>query len=171
MGLRVISLRMGLLALLMWAATGSARDDRPPSVPIESQRHAVEEFIARFLSSFENLDMPVFIRCFADDATVFFPSPEPPERFNGRLAIRNHFQQVFDAIRKSASSGPPYHRLVPVDLEVQLLGVDAALVSFDLRNTERLARRTLVLKRVHGAWLIAHLHASNAPLTPATRQD
>jgi ketosteroid isomerase-like protein len=41
--------------------------------------------------------------CFADDATAFFPAPEPPERVAGKAAIRSRFQQVFDAIRKAAS--------------------------------------------------------------------
>jgi hypothetical protein len=31
-------------------------------------------------------------------------------------------------------------------------------------DRQRLARRTLVFKKVHGAWLIAHLHASNHQL-------
>jgi ketosteroid isomerase-like protein len=109
--------------------------------------------------------MPAFIACFADDATVFFPLPEPPERFNGKAAIRAQFQRVFAGIRGDASSGPPYHRLVPEDLQVQMLGAHSAVVSFHLRNSERIARRTLVFEQVRGVWLIAHLHASNVPRT------
>jgi len=41
--------------------------------------------------------------------------------------------------------------------------VIAAVTSFHLRNDERTARRTIVFKRVDGAWRIAHLHASNVP--------
>jgi hypothetical protein len=41
------------------------------------------------------------------------------------------------------------------------LSGDTAVVSFHLRNSERIARRTLVMKKARGAWLIAHLHASN----------
>ena len=139
----------GLLGLLLW--TGAAASDR----------QEIEQATAHFLSTFENLDMPAFIACFADDATAFFPAPEPPERATGKAAIRSRFQQVFDAIRQAASGGPPYHRLEPQDLEVQVLGADSAVVTFHLRNSERLARRTLVLKKVQGAWLIVHLHASN----------
>jgi hypothetical protein len=87
----------------------------------------------------------------------------------GKAAIRSRFEQVFDSIRKRASSGPPYHRLEAQDLQIQALGADTAVVSFHLRNSERLARRTLVLKKVQGAWLIAHLHGSNHPLQSATR--
>jgi hypothetical protein len=53
-----------------------------------------------------------------------------------------------------------YHRLAPQNLEVRVLGAESAVVSFHARNTRRIARRTLVLKKVQGVWLIAHLHAS-----------
>jgi|KBSMisStandDraft_5_1062788.scaffolds.fasta_scaffold938424_2 ketosteroid isomerase-like protein len=118
------------------------------------------EFAHRFLTAFENLDMDRFIECFAADATVFFPLPEPPSRFDGKQAIREHFQGVFDAIRGGAKSGPPYHTLNAEDLRTQPLGADAAVVTFHLRNAQRTARRTLVLHR-KGGWSIAHLHASN----------
>jgi ketosteroid isomerase-like protein len=138
-----------VLGVLLW--TGAAAGDR----------QEIEQATARFLASFENLDMPAFIACFAEDATAFFPAPEPPERVAGKAAIRSRFQRVFDAIRKGASGGPPYHRLEPQDLQIQSLSADTAVVSFHLRNSERIARRTLVMKKVRGTWLIAHLHASN----------
>jgi ketosteroid isomerase-like protein len=139
----------GLLALMLWTA-GAASDQQE-----------IEQATTHFLTSFENLDMPAFIACFTDDATAFFPAPEPPERVTGKAAIRSRFQLVFDAIRKSASAGPPYHRLEPQDLQIQSLSADTAVVSFHLRNSERIARRTLVMKKVRSTWLIAHLHASN----------
>jgi ketosteroid isomerase-like protein len=138
-----------VLGVLLW--TGAAAGDR----------QEIEQATARFLASFENLDMPAFIACFAEDATAFFPAPEPPERVAGKAAIRSRFQRVFDAIRKGASGGPPYHRLEPQDLQIQSLSADTAVVAFHLRNSERIARRTLVMKKVRGTWLIAHLHASN----------
>jgi ketosteroid isomerase-like protein len=160
----MLTLRLGILGVLLGAAvTTAAEQPRTPAPAIEAERRAVEDLTSRFLTSFERLEMPTFIACFADDATVFFPSPEPPERFKGKAAIRSHFQKVFDGIRRDAPSRPPYHRLDPQDLEVQLLGANAAVVSFHLRNSERLARRTLVLEKISGKWLIAHLHASNIP--------
>jgi ketosteroid isomerase-like protein len=124
--------------------------------------------VQRFLTAFENLDLDAFIACFDDDATVFFPTPEPPQRFDGKAAVRAHFSQVFAAIRQgSQATAPPYHRLAPEDLTVQPLGRDAALVSFHLRNAERIARRTLVLSRGSGGWTIRHLHASNVAREPA----
>jgi len=123
----------------------------------------VRAFAMHFLSAFENLDMPTFIACFADEATAFFPSPEPPLRFSGKATIQQRFEIVFSAIRASASEGPPFHRLPPQDLLVQIINPETALVSFHLLNAERTARRSLVLVKLEGTWRILHLHASNGP--------
>lgn len=141
------------------AATAAASAFAAPQTKVDAA-------VSKFLRAFENLDLEAFTACFAEDATVFFPAPEPAERFEGKAAIRAHFQLVFEAIRKqSGAASPPYHHLDPEGLQVRMLGPDAALVSFQLRNRERLARRSLVLRRSGGTWLIVHLHASNLPLT------
>src|SRR6266481_9749807 len=133
--------------------------------PNESgDRAAIEAFIRKFLRAFEDLDMQQFIACFADNATAFFPLPEPPERVEGKQAIQKRFEQVFASIRSTAKSGPPFHHLAPEDLAIQMMPGQTAVVSFHLRNSERIARRTLVLTNTSGQWLILHLHASNAPL-------
>lgn len=145
-----------LLALLMcMTATAAPTNDRQD----------VEQAVTHWLGIFENLDMRAFMDCFTDDATVFMPSfvpaPDIPERIDGKAAVRSGFEQIFAAIRKGASGGPPYHRLQPEDLQIQLSGADSAIVTFHLRNSQRIARRTLVMRKVQGTWLIAHLHASN----------
>jgi uncharacterized protein (TIGR02246 family) len=122
------------------------------------------DFVRRFLHAFERLDLAAFAACFADDATAFFPQPEPPERFDGRLAIAAQFERVFAGIRASATAGPPWHRLDAQDLAVQAVSDDVAIVSLHLRNASRLARRTLVLRRTGTGWRVAHLHASNVTL-------
>ena len=127
-------------------------------------RAAIKAFTREFLRAFENLDMQQFIACFADDATVFFPMPEPPERVQGKQAIQQRFERVFASIRGSAKSGPPFHHLAPEDLSIQLMPGETAVVSFHLRNEERIARRTFVLTKTNGKWLIVHLHASNVPI-------
>ncbi len=149
------------LLLLPWAWLGWAPEcgAGPATSPEES---AVRAFVLEFLQAFENLDMPRFIDCFADDATVFFPVPEPPSRVDGKAAIRARFEAVFAAIRRGAPDGPPYHRLVPEDLAVQAVGGESAVATFHLRNAQRIARRTLVLRRDGERWRIVHLHASNA---------
>jgi ketosteroid isomerase-like protein len=57
--------------------------------PNESaERASIKTFVRTFLLAFESLDMQQFVACFADDATVFFPLPEPPERVEGKQAIQ-----------------------------------------------------------------------------------
>src|SRR5689334_15466798 len=123
----------------------------------------MDELVARFLTAFENLDLDAFMACFAPSASAFFPPPEPPHRHDGRDAIRERFTLVFAAIRASAGGGPPYHRLPPVDLSFMPLGDSAAVATFHLVNEARLARRSLILHRLDGRWLIVHLHASTVP--------
>lgn len=138
-----------------------------PIEPNESNdRAAIEAFTKTFLRAFENLDMQQFIACFADNATVFFPIPEPSERVEGKQAIQQRFEQVFASIRSTAKSGPPFHHLSPENLAIQIMPGRGAVVSFHLKNSERIARRTLVLANTNGQWLIVHLHASNAPIEP-----
>ena len=110
--------------------------------------------------------MQQFVACFADNATVFFPMPEPPERVEGKEAIKQRFEQGFASIRSTAKSGPPFHHLAPEDLTIQMMPGQTVVVSFHLRNSERIARRTLVLINTNGEWRILHLHASNAPIDP-----
>jgi ketosteroid isomerase-like protein len=150
-------------ALLTLIATLVAPAALPAEKPESTQPPAAaRQLVSRFIAAFGNLDMPAFIACFADDATVFFPTPEPPQRFDGKAAIREHFEQVFAAIRRSSHSpAPPYHELEPEDLEFQLVNADTVVVTFHLRNAERLGRRTLVIANIDGQWLIVHLHASN----------
>jgi ketosteroid isomerase-like protein len=126
-----------------------------------ADRAGIEAFTRQFLRAFEDLDMKEFIACFADDATVFFPMPEPPERVQGKHAIQQRFEHVFASIRSSAKSGPPFHHLDPEDLSIQMMPGQTAVVSFHLRNERRIARRTLVLTNTNGQWRILHLHASN----------
>lgn len=154
--------RAGIIATLLAAILAVPSTAGPTQ---HEPAKGAQQRLASFLTAFENLDMDPFIACFADDATVFFPTPEPPQRFDGKRAIRDHFQQVFDAIRRaSGASSPPFHNLRPEDLSWQVLAPDAVIATFHLRNSERIARRTVVLTKAHGTWLIAHLHASNVPV-------
>ena len=141
---------------------GFAYTDKVPS-----QEQEIREAVDRFIRAFENLDMPSFINCFANDATVFFPIPEPPRRFDGKGAIQAHFEQVFLAIRQSSRSPkPPFQRLVPENLKVQSVDDATAVVTFQMANAERIARRTLVFSKRGGSWIIVHLHASNIAGSP-----
>jgi hypothetical protein len=130
-----------IIAIITLAVPGYGSD-------AEREKQDIRAAVDRFLRAFENLDMPNFIGCFADDATVFFPVPEPPSRFDGKRAIQAHFEQVFDAIRQtSGSSKPPFHQIVPENLQIQLLNDCGAVVTFQMNSTVRVARRTIVLQK------------------------
>ena len=135
---------------------------------VRSDSAAVAGVLRRFLTAFENLEWEPFRAAFADSATVFHPAPTMPERVTGRAAIDSTFRAVFADVRAHATSGPPFHRLTPVGLRIQPLAPDVVLVTFELRNSERLGRRTVVFRREGTAWRIVHLHASNIA-TPPTR--
>ena len=124
----------------------------------------VETVVRAFLDAFENLDMERFSSHFQEGAAMFFPSPEPPKRFEGKTAILERFRIVFDRIRAEAMSGPPFHRLEPKGLRVDLPAPDVSIVSFHLENVQRISRRTLILQKFESVWLIVHVHASNAEL-------
>ena len=159
---RPLTLGIGTLSVLLCARPSLAQAGKP-TTPHASDSAEVHLALKRFLRAFENLEWEPFRTSFSDDATVFFPSAATPNRFVGRAAIEARFQQEFADIRAQARGGPPYMRLEPRGLQVSVLDSRTALVTFELRNAVRLARRSLVLVRETGGWRIRHLHASNVP--------
>jgi ketosteroid isomerase-like protein len=124
----------------------------------------IDAAMQRFLTAFNNLDMPAFLDCFSDDATVFHPPSPPPRSFQmriqGRAEIRRTFEVVFAQIRTvSGKAAPPFQDLQPHDLEVQRFD-DVAVVTFHLGTAAARLRRTLVFHRAATGWRIVHLHAS-----------
>jgi ketosteroid isomerase-like protein len=126
----------------------------------------VANALNRFLTAFENLDWAAFRAAFSDSATVFHPAPEMAERVTGPRGIDSTFRAVFADIRAHATGGPPYQRLVPTDLRIQPLSPGLVLVTFQLRNAQRLARRTVIFRHEDAGWRILHLHASNVATKP-----
>jgi ketosteroid isomerase-like protein len=152
-----------LAGLVSSVAVQSAAPNATSGHTLSADVADVHTALTRFLVAFENLDWGAFRECFDDQATVFFPSPEPGERAEGRAAYEARFRHVFDEIRRTEPSGPPFQTLEPQDLRIEVLGPNGALVTFHLRNAERLARRTVVFRKADGRWRIFHLHASNVP--------
>src|SRR5712692_10482953 len=85
------------LAVALNAAQRAVAPQRPDP--------AVGAALTRFLTAFENLDWDAFRASFDDDVTAFFPTPEPPQRFDGRAPVEAQFQRVFTSIRAAAPSG------------------------------------------------------------------
>ena len=153
-----ILLASAALAPAAWAAQAAT-----PAVPAvrPAADAPVRAAVAEFINALNGFDAERLGRTFADDATAFFPGPPfPAARIQGRAAIQSAFGQLFAALRQR---GTRTASLSPVGLTVQLYG-DTAIAAFHLMGTQEVGRRTLVLRRIGGRWLIEHMHASVAPM-------
>jgi ketosteroid isomerase-like protein len=119
-------------------------------------------FFATFLSALNRRDWGAFRATFADDITVIFASPGPPERQDGRAAVEAVFQNIFP--RLGSAPNPLPAPLQPDSVRVQDFG-DVAIVSFLLRRPGQLYRRTLVFHRTLAGWRVVHIHGSSADLS------
>lgn len=119
-------------------------------------------FFDRYLAAFNARDFEAFRATFADDITVFFDRPLPPQRA-GRDAVEAVFRRGFAYSHPPAGTPQPPlpPPLVPIELRLQLYG-DIAVISFLIRSPGELARRTLVVRRQPGGWRVVHIHASSA---------
>lgn len=124
-------------------------------------RAQVAQAAEAFVDAFNDLDWDRFAEALAEDATAFMPMPDFPARLDGRDTIVSTFQSVF-ADFPDRFEGPPYLRIDPVDLRIDVVGT-AAIVTFHLGDEAPRSRRTLIFVRQDGAWRIAHLHASGPP--------
>ena len=123
----------------------------------ETKRNA-EQAVLKFINAFDNLDKPSFAESFSEDATMFLPFM--PERANGLEEIIINLSRVFNIKNNSNRSGS-YLGLKPVEMQVQLAGENAAVVTWLLDRNADIGRRTAVLNKIKGKWLIVHFHASN----------
>ena len=118
---------------------------------------SVQATLAQFLTAFAQLQLDAMLSHFAEEATAFFPVEHQRLRLNGKAAIRDAFAQVLARVRATGASGL---RLDAADVHVQDFGA-LAVVTLHLPG-EHLSRRTFVLQRSAGRWLIVHFHGSNA---------
>ena len=117
-----------------------------------------------FVSVFSNLEWDKFTTFFAEDATAFFlPSAKFPYRANNKTEIEKVFKAFFDTI-KAQKANPPYLTIKPIDLKIQIFS-STAVVTFMLDDLNLLGRRTFILEKQNGKWLIVHLHASGVATT------
>jgi len=125
----------------------------------ESSDSELKAALARFVTAFDDLDWDAFRQSFEDDANVFYPRAIPA-RARGRAEFERAFKVVFEQIRGNRLSAP-YMDIQPKDLLIQDVAGGVAIVTFHLDDRPGfLNRRTMVWHRVHGAWKIVHLHAS-----------
>lgn len=115
-------------------------------------------FFDHFLSALNQRDWDAFRDTFDDQITVMLDRPGPPERRDGRAAVEELFRRIFPAAGDRPTQLPPAIR--PHDLLAQDLG-DVVVVSFHIRSSDEIARRTVVLHRTAKGWRVVHIHGSS----------
>lgn len=130
-----------------------------------------------FDAAFRHLDWQRLRGTFAKDATMFSPSPSVPKRLNGIAEIERVMKPMFETNRElraaKGSKTPKAKSASVIGLEIQNLG-ETAIVTFQSEFTfghvkRSLTRRTLVVRKNAGKWLIVHLHGSNTDLPEENR--
>ena len=150
---------------ILVTAPVAAGDDPGPAAAVE-----------RFVEALSRADLPALLDQLDENATMFAPFPEAPERIAGQKNIAALFESMFSGLRESGQ-GPVYMNLVPRDVDTRLLG-DTAVVTFHLGQVPQepldeaysFSRRTLVLHREDGRWKVVHLHASSV-IIPAAEPE
>lgn len=135
------------LALALAVVTASCATAPPP-------RDAVRDFV----DAFNSLDAARLRPLIAEDATAFLPMPQHPELVRGRDAILAILDPLLAADRQRRNGQPL--SMEAKELSIQQHG-GTAIAAFDVGTADVHSRRTLVLERRGGRWMIVHLHASN----------
>jgi hypothetical protein len=150
------------VALTVLVAIVPAVANAAPPQAAPADEAAVGKMLDGFIAALNGADVNAFIGFFTPDATLFFPLASLPLRLEDRQQIATAFAAFFEVVRKR-EPGPPYMNMIPVGTKIQLLG-NVAVVTFHLKGEEAVSRRTLVLQKRSGKWLIVHLHASSLSL-------
>jgi len=158
---RLFPLLLASIALSPAAAVAQAATPAVPAAQPPAAEAPVRAAVAELVNATNALDAERLGRTMTDDVTVFFPGPPfPAARAQGRAAVQNAFAQLFGQLRQRGTRNVS---LQPAGLAVQLYG-DTAIATFHLMGQQEVGRRTLVLRRVGARWLVAHMHASIAPM-------
>lgn len=142
--------------LIVTALLGTAPAPAQSATGCLTPREACAFFDA-YLDAFNRRDWEAFRATFDDGITVMFDTPAPPERRDGRAAVEEFFLRVFPAPGQSRPLPAP---LRPENLLAQDLG-DVVVVSFHMRASDDVARRTVVLRKTPSGWRVVHIHASS----------
>ena len=130
-----------------------------PAVARAPEAEAIGKVLDEFIEALNTADLQRYVALFTPDATAFFPLSEVPLRLENKEQITAVFGTFFEGVRRG-NPGPRYMNLAPADLKLQRYG-DAAIVTFHLKGGTMISRRTLVLVKREGKWMIVHLHASS----------
>ncbi|MDD5564437.1 MAG: nuclear transport factor 2 family protein [Thermoanaerobaculaceae bacterium] len=151
-GAAALALLVMALAIVATAGPAAAAE------PSKAEAAPIQAVVDAFMEALDTANIEKFSALFAPDATAFFPLAPLYTRLENKDQITKVFTVFFESVRKG-KTGPRYMNLVPQGQKIQLYG-DTAVVTFHFEGPDLIARRTLVLRRVGGKWLIVHMHAS-----------
>jgi ketosteroid isomerase-like protein len=117
----------------------------------------VRETLDGFFRAVESRDLDRITPYFEEDAQMFSPLGTYPARLDGGAAIMEQFKAINEALKQM----PTPIQIDPQEMVVREFG-DIALVTFHLKLSGPLHRRSFVLRKRDGRWRIAHIHASIA---------
>ncbi len=145
-----------LLATGVLAGTLSAQEK-------DSLEESAMKFALRMPAAIDSADYGRFIALFREDAVMFAPFRVEPGA--GRSGIADMMRPIFSRLEQAPSR--PVFSFRPRNVRVSLLGVEGAVVSWEMDVASGVARRTVVLARHGSSWLIVHVHADNAAVEEA----
>lgn len=142
----------------------------PLAMPLLASGGAITDADARravgdFLAALDALDADAFVAAFSDDATLFYPQPGMLKRIEGHAEIRRTIEIEFAKARERLATvgitEPPFLRIVPLEMKVQLLDDATAVVTWHVDRKTHGGRRTAVVHGTLHGWKIVSLHSSN----------
>ncbi len=136
---------------------------------LTKEEQEIKAAIMRFIESIDSMEDKGVAISYADAATAFYPHSFAQRRLDGKTAIMTIQQQGFEAIRQALPQNTDFStvslQLKPQDFNINILGETIALVTWHSpRPNHIMGRRTAVMQKIKGKWLILHMHASNMGL-------
>jgi len=122
---------------------------------------AVKEIEASFTKCFEPLSASVLECWMAPDVTAFFAFIS--ERIDGRDARTPTYKDFFFALRRNLPEEPDF-RLVSERIVIQAAS-NVAVVTYQLRDSDAVGRRTLTPAKQDDGWRIIHPRVSEHQVT------
>lgn len=151
------------LALLLFLFTTNFKLVIPQDCPAEKEQ--VKQAVERFIKGINELDVEAVGKTFSADATAFYPFSFTPQLLKGRAEIMAKQTEGFELMHQIyAQQGKPAPKtlgLAPADFEIQMLTNKVAVVNWHSPRPTHIGRRTAVLQKIKGEWLIVSHHASN----------
>ena len=130
---------------------------------MNDDRAAIDDVLRRFVDALNDLDLDRFLSLWGPDPSAILPAPQLARRVTGADEVRAGFAALLESMRATSTTDrPPYLALEPLDVDVQAIGEDVAVVTFHLELPAAFGRRTVIVARdERGGWSVRHLHASN----------